>query len=170
MESIFERDIPMTADVNLSPLSNEHIAVLRRRYDQLKHDHHEMLGRSTPRSCSAWLTRAERWLADAGKSPYQLHPFHWLCVQLYKMMRDRYKTMYLSHAGNRKAMRNKVLHYGKLVIRAEFAVLQPLDHGKRGVDAFLDDWNDLDMPNSGAWKIFKELEPNAEVIIKQLNE
>ncbi|CAF0935388.1 unnamed protein product [Adineta steineri] len=151
-----------------SPDSN--MSNRRLRYDQLTSDLQSMFGRSTPRSCSAWLVRAERWLTDAGKPPYQLHQFHWLAVHIYKLLRDRYKTMYLSHAGNREAMRKKVLYYGKLIIRAEFAVLQPLDPCKQGVDAFLDDWNDMDMPKNGARKLLKELEPNAELIIKQLNE
>ena len=76
----------------------------------------------------------------------------------------------MSNAGDTVLMRKKVLFYGKLIIRAEFAVLQPLDGDKQGVDAFLDDWNDMNMPKNGAWKILKELEPNAEVIIKKLNE
>ncbi|CAF4054270.1 unnamed protein product [Adineta steineri] len=169
-EPIYEKDIPLTADINLSPLSNKKITPLRHRYDQLMSDFQSTFGRSTPWSRLAWLMEAERWLTDAGKPPYQLHEFHWLAVHIYKLLRDRYKTMYLSHAGDREAMRKKVLHYGKLVIRAEFAVLQPLDPCKQGVDAFLDDWNDMDMPKNGAWKLLKELEPNAELIIKQLNE
>ncbi|CAF0730299.1 unnamed protein product [Adineta steineri] len=169
-EPIFEKDIPLTADTNLSPLSNEKIIPLRHRYDQLMSDFQSTFGRSTPWSRLVWLMEAEGWLTDAGKPPYQLHEFHWLAVHIYKLLRDRYKTMYLSHAGDREAMRKKVLHYGKLVIRAEFAVLQPMDPCKQGVDAFLDDWNDMDMPKNGAWKLLKELEPNAELIIKQLNE
>ncbi|CAF0962809.1 unnamed protein product [Adineta steineri] len=169
-ESIFEKDIPLTADINLSPLSNEKIAPLRHRYDQLMGDVQSTFGQSSSRSCSAWLTRAERWLADAGKSPHQLHQFHWLSVHMYKLLRDRYKTMYVNNAGDRKVMRKKVMFYGKLIIRAEFAVLQPLDPAKQAVDAFLHDWNDMDMPKNGAWKLLNELEPNAEIIIKKLND
>ncbi|CAF1347621.1 unnamed protein product [Adineta ricciae] len=169
-ESTFDRDVPLTADISLLPLSNEKIAPLRRRYDQLVADLQSMLGFSTPQSCSLWIMRAERWLVDASKPPYQLHQFHWLSVHLYKMLRDRYKTMYVSNAGNRKDMRKKTLYYGKLIIRAEFAVLQPLDPHKQAVDAFLDDWNDMGMPKNGAWKLLKELEPSAEIIIKSLNE
>jgi hypothetical protein len=169
-ELVFERDIPLTANINLLPLSDKTIAPLRQRYDQLVSRLQSMFGRSTPQSCSVWIMRAEQWLSDAGKPPYQLHQFHWLSVHMYKMLRDRYKTMYVSFAGDLKKMREKVLYYGKLLIRAEFAVLQPLDPHKQAVDAFLDDWNDMGMPKNGAWKLLKELEPNAEIIIKKLNE
>jgi hypothetical protein len=169
-ESVFERDIPLTADVNLVPLSNEQIAPLRRRYDQLVHEFRSTFGLTTSESRLAWVKRAEQWLIDAWKKPYQLHQFHWLSVHLYKLLRDRYKTMYLRDPGDRTQMRKKILFYGKLIIRAEFAVLQPLDPQKQAVDAFLDDWNDMGMPRNGAWELLKELEPNAEIIIKKLNE
>lgn len=169
-ESVFERDIPLTANINLIPLSNETIAPLRQRYEQLINEFQETFGRTTPQSRLEWVARAEQWLIDAWKTPYQLHQFHWLCVHLYKKLRDRHKTMFLGDPGDRTEMRKKVLFYGKLIIRAEFAVLQPFDPHKQAVDAFLDDWNDMGMPKNGAWKLLKELEPNAEIIIKKLNE
>lgn len=59
-DPVYERDIPLTSDVDLSPLSSEQISPLRERYDELSADLQAMLGRSTPRSCSSWITRAER--------------------------------------------------------------------------------------------------------------
>lgn len=170
MEAIFERDIPITANIDLCPLSDQTIAPLRKRHDELISNLQATFGQNTPQSCSLWIKLAERWLSDAGKPPYKLHEFHWLCVNMYKKLRDRYKTMYVSFAGDLDKSRKKVFYYGKLLIRAEFAVLQPFDPHKQAVDAFLDDWNDMGMPKDGAWKLLKELEPNAEIIIKKLNE
>lgn len=88
---------------------------------------------------------------------------------MYKMLRDRYKTMYVSYAGDQNAMRKKTLFYGKQVARAEFAILQPLDPDKQGIDAFFDDWNDMDMPKDEVWSILHDLDPNAQIIIKRIN-
>ena len=170
-ELVFERDIPLTANINLLPLSNETIAPLRRRYDQLESHLQSMFGRSTSQSCLAWIMRAEQWLSDARKPPYQLHQFHWLSVHMYKMLRRSIHKLCMSTSlVTARRCGKKFLYYGKLLIRAEFAVLQPLDPHKKAVDAFLDDWNDMGMQKNGAWELLKELEPNAEIIIKKLNE
>lgn len=166
-QSGFEKDALMTADVNLSQISDVTLAPLREKYEQLINDLQLVFGQNTSRACSFWIGQAEQWLVDAWKKPYQLNKFHWLCVHMYKALRNRYKIVFQNGIGDNAMACKKILFFDKLIIQAESAVLQPLDPEKKGVDTFLDDWNDMNMPTNEALKVLQKLEPNAEQIIKR---
>jgi hypothetical protein len=165
----FPQDIILISDIDGKPVSNDTITTLCSTYDILREEFQQTFGRSTSDIAKIWIERAEHWLVEAHRPPYRLHDYHWLCKHMHTLLRDRHMTMFVS-GFRHPSISNKILHYGELLVRAEAAVLQPLDGDKKAVDAFIDDCATIGKVNRWSKKEAKKWEPNVDMIIKRLNE
>ncbi|CAM4849320.1 unnamed protein product, partial [Rotaria magnacalcarata] len=159
----------MTVDMDGNLLElNEANNTIRERYDTLMHRRKGMRKWSSFQMGQQWMQEGEKWLEDARRVPYRLHPHHWMCKHMYEALHDGFMVILESgHQCNRSTLKEKVLCYYALDIKAEAAVLP--HYLRSAVDLFVDDCVKVGKSTRWAYKEARKLDPDVDQIIKRIN-
>ncbi|CAF3425263.1 unnamed protein product [Rotaria socialis] len=160
----------MTVDMDGNLLElNEANNTIRERYDTLMHRREGMRKWSSFQMGQQWMQEGEKWLEDAQRVPYRLHPHHWMCKHMYEALHDGFMVMLESgHQCKRSTLKEKVLYYYALDIKAEAAVLP--HYLRSAVDLFVYDCVKVGKSTRWAYKEARKLDPDVDQIIKRINE